>query len=341
MRVFHCACGRRLFFENDICTGCGRQVGFDATTLQMRTLEGPGPRHADASGEGRWRRCQNGLLHASCNWLLPADADDLLCRACRLNRTIPDLGKPGNATYWAALEAAKRRTLYTFLGLGLDFEQPGPNGEPSLAVEFLEDQSRNPQVVDEQVFTGYGAGVVTINVAEADDVQRELTRTSLNESYRTLLGHVRHESGHFYFERLVAGTRHHARFRELFGDETVDYAAALQAHYARAPEDSWPEHYISAYAQSHPLEDWAESWAHMLHALDTVETARANGLVPSPGAAETFESWLSTWMTLTVTLNELNRSMGVRDAYPFTLTPAVIRKLGFARSVLWSAVPAT
>ena len=184
--------------------------------------------------------------------------------------------------------------------------------------------------------------MITINVAEADDVQREMTRTSLNEGYRTLLGHVRHESGHFYWERLVAGGPYHARFRELFGDETVDYAAALQAHYARPSSDNtWSAHFISAYAQSHPLEDWAECWAHLLHAEDTVQSARANGLIPDAAPGEAFDHWMTAWMELTVALNELNRSMGVRDAYPFTLTPSVIRKLDFARSVLWSAVPST
>ena len=341
MKVFHCACGRRLFFENHNCTACGRQVGFDAATLDMRSLDGAGPVYDDAAGEQRWKRCQNGVQHGACNWLLPSGATQSLCRACRLNRTIPDLAKPGNAGHWAVLEAAKRRLLYTFLGLGLDFEHVGADGAPALSFEFLEDRRSNPNVMEDHVFTGYGGGIITINVAEADDVQREMTRTSLNESYRTLLGHVRHESGHFYFERLVLGTAHHARFRELFGDETVDYAAALQAHYSRQRADTWSEHYISDYAQSHPLEDWAESWAHMLHAVDTVETARANGLVADPGAKESFENWLSTWMTLTVKLNELNRSMGVRDAYPFTLSQPVIRKLGFARSVLWSAAPAT
>lgn len=342
MQRFHCHCGQRLFFENVRCLGCGREVGYDPATHSIRALEPGAGDEMFAAGDGaRLRHCRNGILHAACNWLVATGEDAGLCRSCRLNRTVPDLSVPGNMAHWLAIERAKRRLLHALLQLGLCFEGAGPGGAPALAFEFLEDRRRNPRVAEEHVLTGHADGLITINVAEADDVQRERTRRALGEPYRTLLGHFRHEIGHFFFERVLPEGPRREAFRTVFGDERADYAHALEEHYRLNTRNDWNEHYVSAYARTHPLEDWAECWAHTLHALDTVETARANGLLAPAHADESFDEWVYAWMRLTVSLNELNRSLGVRDAYPFVLTQPVIRKLRFVRSVLARAATST
>ncbi|MEJ0000082.1 MAG: putative zinc-binding metallopeptidase [Verrucomicrobiota bacterium] len=184
--------------------------------------------------------------------------------------------------------------------------------------------------------TEHDHGLITLSLAEADDAQREKLRTSLKEPYRTLLGHFRHESGHYYWDRLVLTNEALlGRFRELFGDERQDYDAALKAYYASGPPPNWGERFISLYATMHPWEDWAESWAHYLHVQDTLEVASDFGLVGrrvrlDPVAAtagekgtlkpKPFDEVMDAWTELTVALNCLNRSMGLRDLYPFVLS---------------------
>ena len=98
----------------------------------------------------------------------------------------------------------------------------------------------------------------------------------MNEPYRTLLGHFRHETGHFTWNKLVRDGGRLGGFRAVFGDEREDYAAALQAQLragATARTGSSP---LSAPTPaSHPWEDFAECFAHYLHIVDTLETARS------------------------------------------------------------------
>jgi hypothetical protein len=243
--------------------------------------------------------------------------DGTLCLSCQLTRTIPD--QPENLLRWQRLEAAKRRLVYTLLALDLPRD--------GLTFDFLVPQA------DQPVLTGHARGVITINATEADDEARELARVNLNEPYRTLLGHFRHESGHYYFDQLVAPDPH--EFRHLFGDERQDYAEALQRHHENGPPPDWLEQgFISAYASSHPWEDWAETWAHYLHMVDTLETADAFGLKvqrlqAEAGQQTAFHRLLEGWVPLTLALNSLNRSMGLQDLYPFVLSQAAIDKLRF------------
>jgi len=192
-------------------------------------------------------------------------------------------------------------------------------------------------VVPEFVLTGYINGKITLNVAEADSVYREKMRAAMGEPYRTVLGHFRHESGHYYWDRLIRNSDRIDSFRELFGDERRDYALALQAYYAQAPSDAWQYTHISAYACAHPLEDFAECWAPMLQMVDTLETAEAQGVLVAPPLSGSFDDFLNAWIQLTVVHNELNRSMGRRDAYPFMLSDVVIEKLKFIRSLICSS----
>jgi len=70
----------------------------------------------------------------------------------------------------------------------------------------------------------------------------------------------------------------HPSHRELFGDETTDYGAALGSYYREGPKPDWNRHYVTAYASSHPHEDWAETFAHYIHIVDTLDSARAYGI---------------------------------------------------------------
>jgi hypothetical protein len=206
-----------------------------------------------------------------------------------------------------------------------------------------------------KVLTGHDAGLITLNIAEADDAERESRRQGMHEVYRTLLGHFRHEVGHYYWDRLVrdGGQAVLDRYRELFGDERQDYAQALQRHYDQGPPADWAEHHISAYASTHPWEDFAETWAHYLHIVDTLGTASAYGLALHPSTtraegltartdfdsykAESIEPLMAAWTPLTLAVNSLNRSMGQPDLYPFVLSPTVVGKLGYVHELIRSA----
>lgn len=342
MRLFLCGhCGARLHFENTACLRCGRTVGFLAPEGELAALESAGDngwrRDAGDNGQPLWRKCENYAVHGVCNWMIPAQGGASFCTACALNRVIPDLTRNGNQALWGKMETAKRRLVYTLLRLGLPVVPKSFDPAKGLAFEFLEDTVFDE---DKKILTGHAEGVVTINLAEADDAVRERMRLDLREVYRTLLGHFRHESGHYYWDVLVRDDPRVEEVREVFGDEREDYAAALKRHYAREIPADWHEAYVTPYAAAHPWEDWAETWAHCLHILDTLETAAAQGLEIRSACgrveiADPFErdfgGVLDDWHALRLLLNSLNRSMGLADAYPFVISPAVARKLHFVR----------
>ncbi len=288
------------------------------------------------TGDGSsYRHCENRLNYDNCNWLVSYPDPDAYCVSCRLNRTIPNLSSESNLAHWAELERAKRRLVFALLGFRLPVQSKVRGWPFGLAFDFIEDQRSNPLVEEEHVSTGHAGGVITINVSEADDVTRAMARKQMNESYRTLLGHFRHESGHYYFGFLVDSERCGERFRELFGDAQSDYDTALAEYYQNGPVDGWRDRYISAYASAHPAEDWAETWAHYLHMMDSLETAAGNcTLGLGVETDDRFASLIGQWMHLTVALNELNRSMGLRDAYPFVISEQVAAKLRFIHDLL-------
>jgi hypothetical protein len=338
VKDFCCVCGNRVFFENTHCMRCGRLLGYDPEARAMLPLEWAAQgilRSPAATARDRdYRLCRNTTDYQACNWLLDADAGQGYCRACRLNRTIPNLQAPENLRRWQALETAKRRLVYSLLELKLPVVSKLDDAERGFAFEFLEDKTSNPQVVNNHVTTGHRQGLITLNVIEADDAAREQTRSRMNEPYRTLLGHFRHEIGHYYWDRLVSDSSWLEPYRQRFGDERVDYAQAMQTFYRSGPPADWREAYISAYACAHPWEDWAETWAHYLHMTDTLETALFFGVVAREGEEGDFDLWLAEWMKLTVVMNALNRSMGQQDAYPFVLSPTVTDKLRFVHRVV-------
>lgn len=339
MRLFQCqGCGQPLYFENTRCESCGRALGFLPARETMTALEprDNGAFEALADPQSRHRLCAN-AGHGGCNWLVD-DGGDAFCVACRHNRTIPDLSRPNNLAHWRKIEVAKHRLVYSLLRLRLPLaaRSDDPDG---LAFDFLsDDDSPTP------VMTGHASGLITINLAEADDAERERRRGLMREPYRTLLGHFRHEIAHYYWDRLVDNSDSLEGFREMFGDERPDYGDALQRHYDSGPPADWPERFVTAYASAHPWEDFAETWAHYFHMVDTLETAGAFGLRVTPNIAAGAElaarvefdpyraplnRLVESWVPLTFAVNSINRSMGLQDLYPFVLTPAVIVKLNF------------
>lgn len=355
MKTFYCdACGSLVFFENSTCLSCGHALGFLPDALDLSAVV-PAVDHtlralSVAAPERTYRACANGTQHAVCNWLVPSSDPSTFCTACRLNEVIPDLTQPANHERWHRLERAKRRLLYTLLKLHLPMDGVAGENRPALRFRFLADTAGTAHL------TGHADGVITINIAEADDDVREQRRVSLHEPFRTLLGHFRHEVAHYYWDRLIAASPWLGRFRELFGDETSDYSAALQRHYRDGPPPDWSARHVSTYASSHPWEDWAETTAHYFHITDTIETAASFGVSLRPRhpaahamTADTrqaaqphagFDDMMATWFPLTYALNALNRGMGLADLYPFILTDAVIEKLRFVHAVFSSPPPA-
>lgn len=347
MKLFECQrCGQTLYFENTECERCGSFLGFLPEEMQLSALSPDGESFRPLADPQRaMRYCANAAYDA-CNWLVPADAANPYCAACRLNRTVPDLGIAENVLLWRRIETAKHRLVYGLLRLGLPVISKFDDRERGVAFDFLSGPNA-PGPAEDPVVTGHRSGLITLDVAEADDAVRERNRRDMAEPYRTLLGHFRHEIGHYYWDRLVRDTVWHASFREMFGDERRDYSEALAAHYAHGAPVNWQESYISTYASSHPWEDFAESWAHYLHIVDTLETADAFGLKIHPqvaGARETdfrsykaadFDTIMAAWTPLTATVNSLNQSMGQDDLYPFVLSPAVAGKLRFVHGLIY------
>ena len=350
-RLYRCTCGHRLYFRNSACLMCKAPLGFLPDDLVLHALL-PGPATATwriAGVDGVFTRCANFHTAAGCNWLMPLDdrRRGQLCVACALNRMIPDLSDPINAELWGRLERAKRRLVSQLLGLHLPVAPKSEAGNRGLAFDFLRTLPGQPRVM-----TGHAWGVITINIEEADDAQREAARQRMRESYRTLLGHFRHEIGHYYWDRLVSGTSWHEPFRALFGNERQPYTDALQRHHRTGPPADWPQRFITSYASAHPWEDWAETWAHYLHLRDTLDTAGSFKLLstvddkrpgpygldalwsPEHATGPDFLRLLRDWLAITSVMNEMSRAKGQPDFYPFVLQRRVVPKLHFIHCVV-------
>ncbi|HBX36323.1 MAG TPA: hypothetical protein DEG76_03050 [Pseudohongiella sp.] len=360
-----CQCGQVVFFDNSVCLRCGSALGFLPEQGQLQSL-------APAEQDGRWvlqtdcdsdkavipsyRRCANVDSAAQCNWLvtgsLDQDSPADLCLACATNITIPDLSQSGNPDYWRLCELAKRRLIAQLLMLGLPVKTRQMDPQKGLGFELLRWQPGEDAPV-----TGHKGGVITIDIAEADPAFREQIRQQMQEPYRTLLGHFRHESGHYYWDLLIRDTSWLPVYRSLFGDERQDYTAALQNHYNAGPPPDWQSHYISSYAASHPWEDWAETWAHYLHMTDTLSAADQFGIAADALSFQTdpftqqdlavlpfhtadselsdsFLQKVNQWVRLSSVLNVLARSMGQPDSYPFVLTVDSLRKMYLVHSAV-------
>ena len=333
MRAFQCTCGQPLFFHSTNCVACSRTVRFDPTNLNMVTLTKGRDNTLTGSHGETYFSCDNQVALDNCNWLVAANHGPGLCHACNFNRVIPNLSFAANKVRWNKIEAAKKRLIYTLLAMNLPVTSGHSTTSGGLLFDFVEDARTNPNAFGDQVRnTGYLAGVITINVVEADDAARESQRVAANEQYRTVLGHLRHEIGHYFFERKLP--THQATFDALFGDPMTPYQTSLDTYYANGPQKDWQQYCISAYASAHPLEDWAETCGHYLHISDVLETALSHQVVDIAVANAGIRQRISAWRKLSIVLNELNRSVGHTDVYPFVLNDAVADKLVFVDQVI-------
>lgn len=369
MKTFKCTCKENLtvFFESNQCLACGRTLGIDETFQQVEPYEfnkETGMYFKPAQPDILYQKCDNNALYGVCNGMVKAtnnakaqENGQTLCFACCFNETVPDLTIDKHIPLWLKMETAKRRALYTLKALNVPLDNLKQNPDTGLSFDFITDRNVNDHFTTKldgqnDVFTGHNCGHITINLAEADDVARSQTKYAMGERYRTLLGHFRHELGHYYFDQLIATScEKHALCKQYFGDDDLDYQHALDVHYTNGAPANWHENFISEYATMHPYEDWAETWAHYMHIIDTLETAKNFSITGSidkedsdlgevdelrlPQNAHYFygqtsiTSILNSWMEFSVILNSLNRSMGLADAYPFVLTQSVRTKLAF------------
>jgi hypothetical protein len=353
MKIFKCQnCGNTLHFNNDVCLKCGSKVGYITELSDMSALAPDGDQlRALVDPDRPYIFCHN-AAEAACNWLVPVDSGESFCLACRYNLTIPDLSVPDNHERWQKIEQAKKHLFYSLTRFELPIPSRFDYPDNGLAFEFLADIEGLDGTI-ENVLTGHAAGLISINIAEADDAERESRRTAMGEPYRTLIGHFRHEIGHFYWDLLIRDGGRLDDFTALFGDPNADYAQALQRHYENGAPLDWRDNFISAYASSHPWEDFAETWAHCFHMVDGLETAHVFGVTPDfqfdanavqaaglafdPYQATSIRPVIASWIPLTVAINSLNRSLGQPDFYPFVLTNKVITKIDFVLRLIVSA----
>ncbi len=350
MRLFACDnCDQVIHFDNRQCVRCNHRLGFLPGDLSMHALE--------SRDEVNWqlvsdpnrlvRFCANAGLDI-CNWLVD-DGNDF-CLACRHNRLVPNTDTQEGIDRWRRISQAQRHLFYSLLRWSLPHPDRQEDPQGGLVFDFLEDAVQTDGNVV-PAMTGHEEGLIAIRAAEADDVTREQARTAMDEPYRTLLGHFRHETGHFIWNKLVRDRNGLDAFRAVFGDERQDYGAALQDRYANGPAPGWQDNFISAYASVHPWEDFAECFAHYLHIVDTLETARSFGMAIDPRGheeiaaevdfnpyrAQSAEQLVSAWVPLSLAINAIQRSMGQPDSYPFVLSPPVVAKLEYMHQLIRNA----
>ncbi|MBO0880664.1 MAG: putative zinc-binding metallopeptidase [Mycobacterium sp.] len=339
MRDFVCPkCGQRLTFENSVCLSCGSALGFSLDDMALLVIAESGAEHAGAVDASDYQLCAN--LHlAECNWLVAVrpgqDHGGRLCDSCKLTRQRPNDSDTKALAAFARAEHAKRRLIVELSELKLPIVGRDRDPDYGLAFDLLSGEW-------ETVLTGHHNGVITLDLAEGDDVHREQLRIAMDEPYRTLVGHFRHEIGHYYFYRLINPSQEYlTRFRELFGDPDADYQQALDRHYLQGAPAGWKKRFVSSYATMHPAEDWAETFAHYLHIRDALDTSASCGLAPAAATFErrplgpsAFGKIIDMWLPLSWSLNMVNRSMGHDDLYPFVLPAAVLDKMQFIHTVI-------
>lgn len=355
MNTFICQhCNQAVFFENSQCESCGAALGFDSDQMQMVSLTFDNETQTLADKKSNhYRACANRNLQV-CNWLLPKTRldTDFYCRACALNRYVPNASDIEAGAQWAELEQAKKRLMYSLMRFGLPVVTKKEGQQQGLSFDFIDQQQNIP--LNAANTTGHAQGQITITTDEANPSEREQTRIELGEKYRTLLGHFRHEIGHYYWDQLVVTDDYWLQeFRQLFGDETQNYQQALAKHY-QSPNPDWRSNFISEYASSHPWEDWAETWAHYFHLIDTVDTAQHFGIQIQPDNPELpkttysvqdgvsadayhsddFQALYDNYIPITLAVNSLNRSLGQSDFYPFVLNQSVFKKLDFIHQLI-------
>jgi hypothetical protein len=355
MKTFPCLCNNTLYFENSRCLTCTREVGWCPVCKGIHALlpdDSGGYTCANPECNARLIKCHNYAVHDVCNRMVAAPAAEssatgqqTLCDYCRFNETIPDLSVPGNAEKWYRLEVAKRRLLYALDELQLPYGTRAEGFPVPLSFDFKADQEvstswwRNSDG-GEKVYTGHANGKITINIREADPVERERMRIELGEPQRTLIGHFRHEIGHYYWQLLVQG-KDEAAFKALFGDhENPSYSEALQQYYAYGPAPDWRNRYISAYASMHPWEDFAETWGTYMDMISVLDTSENVGLLRGEGLdpeGTQLGAMVLKYLEIGMKVNEVNRAMGLMDILPEFFSEPVMQKMRYIHRLIRKA----
>ncbi|MET0734308.1 MAG: putative zinc-binding metallopeptidase [Microbacterium sp.] len=334
------ACRHFVYLDTLECPNCEAQLGFHIPTRQFHGIF-----NGRVVVDGiTWYTCSNRTW--GCNWLVWEDAPAGRCFSCRLTRKRPDSSDTVALEKLAKVEESKRRLIIQVGELGLPIV-PWDVRAGGLGFDLLSSLAEG-----RPVRIGHANGIITIDLAESLDDRREALRVRLGEPYRTILGHLRHEVGHYYQRVLLTDDESWARCRELFGDERVSYQDAIKRHYAFGAPADWHAGFISEYATMHPWEDFAETFAHYLHITGTLQTAAAIGIhldaavtnlrdtdvVPRESyEGQPIQQLLSDWEWLSQAFNRINRSMGFGDLYPFILVGPVKHKLAFIHEIVTKA----
>ena len=333
-------CRNFAFLDWQRCERCEGEIGYHPRSQQFIAIDDDGT----MVGDERWYKCSN--WGWGCNWVVREGAGIGQCFSCRLTRNKPDSADTIAMEKLAQTEVSKRRLVLQLLQLGLPIEG-WREREGGLGFDLLSSRSSG-----ERVTIGHANGIITIDLAESLDDLRESLRVKLGEPYRTMLGHLRHEVGHYYQNVLLTDDDAWARCRALFGDERASYQEAIRRHYRLGAPADWHESFISEYATMHPWEDFAETFAHYLHITGTLQTAAAVGIhldaavtnlrdtdvVPRESYEdEPIQGLLNDWEWMSEAFNRINRSMGFGDLYPFDLVLPVRHKLGFIHEIVTRA----
>ena len=345
MRTFRCVCNNILYFDNSLCLACHREVGFcpecDSLNALLPQAQG-GFQCGNGSCGVQLLKCTNYASYNVCNRcvVIGDTSHSGFCDCCRFNDTIPDLTVVGNLEKWYRLEAAKRRLFYDLRKLGLPYGTAQDGIDPPLSFDFKADVIPPNDIwrggnQGEKVFTSHDRGRITINIREADSVARESLRVEMRETHRSLIGHFRHEIGHYYWDVLVLG-RDEAGSKAVFGDhENPTYDQALGIYYQNGAPPNWQENFISEYSTMHPWEDFAETWAaylDMCGSLDTAENVGFRG--ESDPVHANFDAMVARYQQIGIATNELNRNMGILDAVPQVFVQPVIAKMRYIHGLV-------
>ncbi len=335
MKTGRCRCGNRIFFNNHRCLTCDAVLGHCLPCGSLTSFSDDKQSSICDTCGTVVHACTN-QSHGVCNSF--NKSPNTLCRFCEFTSVIPPLKQPESVRRWAMMESAKRRLLSQLEDLSLppfidDVQQTHP-----LSFEFLEN-SVDACGQTKNVTTGHEHGLITINLAEADSVHRERLRVDLGEPQRTLIGHMRHEIGH-YIDWSWACRMAADEYRALFGDpDSIDYSEAMKRHYDEGPPSNWANHYVSAYATMHPWEDFAETVNVYLDIMAIATTATELGQSELDLSATADAGQLvSSVLKIVVEVSEYNFDLGLMPLLPERIPPAVIEKLAYVHALRSKAI---
>ena len=202
MKLFQCTnCKNTVVFENNKCLNCSFKLGYSSYYNKIVSLDpSVGSWQVEELDGKTYEYCEN-YNHKVCNWLVDVSRGRKFCLACTLNRTIPHLLDDDNLEKWKHIEIAKHRLVYQLLRFRLPVVRKTKDAKDGFCFDFLAKDDLPEESKD--LKTGHANGVITLLISEADPVVREQIKQQMAERYRTLLGHFRHEVGHYFWDLLI------------------------------------------------------------------------------------------------------------------------------------------